>query len=122
MLKKDCDTSFYVLWSTLYAAQKRAQAQLEENRKKQTFVADIDIAQTDAIVSSLDKLAPPKRTLNRRDVLKLFAVPLHDPGEEQNAFLQLLTLMTSTRAPRAEDKKKLLEMIFRYRPLPPKTP
>jgi uncharacterized low-complexity protein len=115
MLKKECDTAFYVLWSVLFAAQQRAEKALQENKNTHDYLSDIDMAQTGAIVTSIDTLFPEKRTFSSKDIMKIFTIS-GDPGGE--AFMELLTLAVhvSEKKPLTSRQSQILE-IFRLVPL-----
>jgi hypothetical protein len=115
MLKQECDTAFYVLWSVLYRSQKQTEEAVKENKDKHEYQSLTDMAQTDAIVTSIDTLFPQKRTFSASDITKIFTVSGNPGGE---AFMELLTLVAhvSERKPLTSRQSQILE-LFRFVPL-----
>jgi hypothetical protein len=126
MLRKDCDTAFYVLWSTLFAAQKKAAERLKqseqkncENPNKDKFAADIDNAQDSAIVRDIKKTFKETPKFSAAAIYDLFTIRFEkDPGEENiKAFLELMTLVSKLPSGTglAKQHEKAIKDVFTVR-------
>ena len=58
LLNKDCETAYFVIWSTMFANRKEIERRLAEAQAAAVAMSDLDVAQTGALIAGLRPRGP----------------------------------------------------------------
>jgi hypothetical protein len=93
MLSKDCEDAYFVLWSTMYAAQHEAQKLFQENQVAHKYMSDLDAATSGQIVKDIQRAHKEVLRFDPEHIQELFTrgiTPLYSE-EEKQMILSLFT-------------------------------
>lgn len=95
LLKHECETSYFVLWSVMFKAQARLQERMKENVSKSKFLPDIESGMARQTTQSLfDLHKKPKTQFNEKDILTLFTIVRKSlfTQEQKDAIIRVFTI------------------------------
>lgn len=111
MLNKDCETAYYVLWATMYAAHKKLKERIQTD--PHVYQPDIQSRQSETTVRSLFNLHPePESTYDAAAIIGLFT-RIREGGfnaEQMEAIRQLFVRIRNPGTITDSDITRILEL------------